>query len=88
LRRLADRRLQQLDALDQIDELERIAGSHPPPPGAPYSWRWLIARRALPGVPADPARTPYVIDPATGKVSVAATSDLQPMPEGGVRPPS
>ena len=88
LRRLATRRLQQLDALDVIDELERVARNNPPPAGGQYSWRWLISQRALPGVPVDSTRTPYVIDPTTGKVSVSASSELQPMPENPVRPPS
>jgi hypothetical protein len=88
LRRIALRRLQQLDALDQIDALEQIVRNNPPPAGGQYSWRWLIARRALRGVPVDSARTPYVIDPTTGRVSVSAESELQPMPEEGVRPPS
>ena len=88
LRRLATRRLQQLDALDVIAELERVARNNPPPAGGQYSWRWLISQRALPGVPVDSTRTPYVIDPTTGKVSVSASSELQPMPENPVRPPS
>jgi hypothetical protein len=88
LRRLAERRLLQLDALDIIDQLDRIAQAHPPPPGAQYSWRWLISQRALPGIPTDPTRTPFVIDPTTGKVSVSASSELQPMPENPGRPSS
>lgn len=88
LRRLATRRLEQLDALDVIDELERVARNNPPPAGGQYSWRWLISQRALPGVPVDSTRTAYVIDPTTGKVSVSASSELQPMPENPVRPPS
>jgi tetratricopeptide (TPR) repeat protein len=88
LRRLAERRLQQLDALDIVDQLDRIAQSYPPPPGGQYSWRWLISQRALPGIPADPTRTPFVIDPTTGKVSVSASSELQPMPENPGRPSS
>ena len=88
LRRLAERRLQQLDALDIIDQLDRIAQKYPPPTGGQYSWRWLISQRALPGIPADPTRTPFVIDPTTGKVSVSASSELQPMPENPGRPSS
>jgi hypothetical protein len=88
LRSIAERRLQQLDALDIVDQLDRIVQNFPPPPGGQYSWRWLISQRALPGVPADATRTPFVIDPTTGKVSVSATSELQPMPENPGRPPS
>ena len=88
LRRLAERRLQQLDTLDVIDQLERVVRNNPPPPGGQYSWRWLISQRALPGVPLDSTRTPLVIDPATGKISVSESSELQPMPENPERPPS
>ena len=88
LRRIAERRIQQLDTLDVIDQLERVVRNNPPPPGGQYSWRWLISQRALPGVPLDSTRTPLVIDPATGKVSVSESSELQPMPENPERPPS
>ena len=80
LRRNAARRLQQLDALDHIDQLEAIVRRFPPPAGQLHSWDRLVARRILPGIPVDPTGTPYVLDPATGGVMVAATSDLQPMP--------
>lgn len=80
LRRIAAWRLQQLDALDQIERLEQIVRRNPPPPGEPYSWEFLARRGVLPGVPLDPARTPYLLDPESGIVSVATNSPLQPMP--------
>jgi tetratricopeptide (TPR) repeat protein len=80
LRRTAIWRLQQLDALDQVDYLQHIVRRNPPPPGQPYSWASLVRRRVLPGIPADPAGARYVLDPASGTVSVAPESALQPMP--------
>ena len=42
LRQMATRALQQVEALDLIDQLQAIAVRHPPPPGAPYSWQHLV----------------------------------------------
>jgi hypothetical protein len=81
LRRSAERALVQLDALDQIDQLESLVNRFPPPQGERYSWPVLIAKRVLKGVPVDPAGAPYEIDPATGRVQVSQTSPLYPMPE-------
>lgn len=80
LRRNAARRLRQLDALDQIDQLEAIVRRFSPPAGQTYSWESLVKQRLLPGIPVDPAGTPYALDAATGRVTVAPTSGLQPMP--------
>lgn len=82
VQRMARRSLLQLDALDFIDnELRRPIAQNPPPPGTPYSWQWLIQRRALPGYPTDPTGVPFEIDPATGEVIVARRSELWPMPK-------
>lgn len=80
LRRNAQRRLAQIDALDQVDRLEQIVRSVPPPEGG-YSWGDLARRRVLRGIPLDPSGTPYELDPATGRVSVSRWSDLFPMPD-------
>ena len=76
LRRAAVWRLQQLAALDQIDQLQQIVQRYPPPAGQPYSWESLVQRRILPGMPADPTGTPYVLDGSTGTVAVAPASAL------------
>jgi hypothetical protein len=81
LRQSAQRALVQLDALDQIDQLESLVNRFPPPAGERYSWPLLIAKRVLKGIPVDPAGTPYEIDPATGRVQVSQTSPLYPMPD-------
>jgi len=80
LRRAAVWRLRQLDALDQIDQLEQVVRRYWPPEGGRYSWEQLVRLRVLRGIPVDPAGTVYALDPATGEVSVAAGSALQPMP--------
>jgi hypothetical protein len=84
LRTMAARALLQLDALDAIDQLLAPAiARNPPPPGTPYSWQWLIERRVLQGIPVDPTRVPYQIDPSTGAVTVSPRSELFPMPKAG-----
>lgn len=79
LRRVAARRLAQLDALDRIDLLEARIRAAVPKPGM-YSWLDLIRRGVLPGIPVDPANTPFDIDPVTGDITVSASSPLYPMP--------
>jgi hypothetical protein len=80
LRRTAARRLRQLDALDGIDQLQSYVNENPPAPGERYSWELLIRRRVLAGVPLDPTGKPFQIDAASGQVTVAPDSELQPMP--------
>jgi len=80
LRSRALRGLQQIDALDQIDQLEQIVNSIPHHTGEPYSWQEVVRAGRLRGIPLDPARTPYVIDPETGRVTVSDQSPLFPMP--------
>ena len=81
LRLDAERRLLQLRALDDIDNLQqgvdafvRSAG-HPP-----ADWLAFARARALRGVPVDPTGTPYVLT-AQGRVHLAASSPLAPLPE-------
>jgi tetratricopeptide (TPR) repeat protein len=81
LRRSAERALLQLQALDQIEQLERVISRFLPPAGEPYSWTGLIGKRVLLRVPIDPTGTPYDIDPAKGHVRVSRQSPLFPMPE-------
>jgi tetratricopeptide (TPR) repeat protein len=81
LRRSAERALLQLQALDQIDQIEQAVNRVSLAAGGRYSWKWLVDERALPGMPVDPTGTPYEIDPATGRVTVSQASPLYPMPE-------
>jgi len=81
LRRSAERSLLQLQALDQIDQLEAIVQKYPVPSGEPHTWSSLMKRGVLPGQPVDPVGTPYILDPATGRVRVSEQSPIYPMPE-------
>jgi tetratricopeptide (TPR) repeat protein len=81
LRRSAERSLLQLQALDQIDQLEAIVQKYPVPSGEPHTWSSLMKRGVLPGQPVDPVGAPYILDPATGRVRVSEQSPLYPMPE-------
>lgn len=80
LRRDAEKRLLQFQALDDIDALQarvdRLATSLGAPPS---DWMALERAGALRGVPADPAGAPYQID-AQGRVSLSRSSPLFPLP--------
>jgi hypothetical protein len=80
LRRMATRSLMQIDALDEIDRLTLLVQKYPPPPGQVYSWQWLGRLGVLTRIPADPAGTAFDLDPSSGAVSVASSSELYPMP--------
>lgn len=74
-------RLQQLDAMDIIDELNRrverfIARENRPP----RDWQELAVTERLPGIPVDPSGTPYLLDAATGRVDIDRASQLWPLP--------
>ena len=81
LRRTAERSILQLQAMDQIDQLNAVVKRFPPAAGEPYSWPDLLQKHVLVRVPYDPTGTPYEIDPASGAVRVAAQSPLFPMPQ-------
>jgi len=79
LRNDAERRLNQLDAADFIDqvqaEVDRARAA-----GLPTSsWAELIRAGVLRGVPVDPTRTPFELDPS-GTVSLSRQSPLFPLP--------
>jgi hypothetical protein len=82
LRRTAERSLLQLQAMDQIDQLNAVIMRYPPTSaGAEHSWEDLVRRHVLLREPYDPAGTPYEIDRTSGRVSVSRQSPLFPMPE-------
>lgn len=81
LRNTAQLRLQQLDALDQIDTLQRLVQEFARRAGRrPQSWDQMIAAGVLAGIPVDPTGTPYTLDFTTGKVEVPTSSTLYPLP--------
>jgi hypothetical protein len=86
IRRAAERGLLQLRALDEIDRLQDLVDRYPADHAAyPESWIDLMNAGLLPGIPADPLLVPYVYDPATHLVSLAAASPLAPLPKGLAR---
>ncbi|HVC18450.1 MAG TPA: hypothetical protein VNE16_00115 [Vicinamibacterales bacterium] len=81
LRKDAAWRLQQLNALDQIARLQAGADAfHGRHDAWPDGWMAMVRDRALPGIPVDPAGTPYDLNPATGRVTLSRRSSLWPLP--------
>ena len=74
-------RLAQLDALDQIDELEKIVRAWTSRTRVPpASWQTLVRGGWLRGEPLDPAGARYILDAGTGRVSLGPDSKLYPLP--------
>jgi hypothetical protein len=81
LRHDAERRLLQLQALDQIDALQATVDRFAAKTGGPAGdWLSLVRAGVFPGVPTDPVRTPYEIDGA-GRVRLSTKSSLYPLPD-------
>jgi tetratricopeptide (TPR) repeat protein len=81
LRGIAQQRLMQLDALDQIEELTRTVEAFKQLMGRiPQTWEQIGSTGLLRGIPTDPTGTPYEIDAVTGAVKLSATSRLHPLP--------
>ncbi len=85
LRHRAQRALQQIDALDQVDGLSAAVGRWQGRNVESYNWVAIARTGVLSGIPVDPSGTPYDIDPRTGKISVSQTSPLFPMPPSARR---
>jgi hypothetical protein len=88
LRKDAERRLLQLDALDTIDALQRAADDYARRAGARPDWQALVRARVLRGFPLDPTGTPFEL--TNGRVQLSPSSSLWPPPEEPreVAPPS
>ena len=83
IRTSADRRLQQLDAMDAIDELNRSTQQFIARRGRPPAhWQELAVEMRWRRLPLDPTGTPYELDAATGRVSLSLKSVLWPLPAG------
>ncbi len=77
----AQRRLRQLDALDQVDQLNRIVSTVKEKGAvAPFTWERFIRSHILRRVPTDPDGFPYRLDEQTGSVTVNPASSLNPLP--------
>lgn len=88
IRRSAEQRLTQLDALDAIDQLAPVIARFKATTGrSPQSWAELVAARLLPGVPLDPSGAPFVLDATSGSVGVSEQSPLWPLPVKQMRGP-
>ena len=75
----ARKRLQQLDALDQLDRLAATVGAFRERFGrAPRGWQELRQAGYLTGLPVDPAGLPYRLD--AGGFSLDPRSPLNPLP--------
>lgn len=80
-------RLQQLDALDAIDTLQRMTAEYVRRFGrSPETWQDVIRAGLIPGVPLDPAGVPYDLNPWWGTVTVSRESALWPLPEQMAEP--
>ena len=83
LRAQAQFRLRQLDALDQIDQLNLLTARYAAQIGRPpASWDELRRTGLLRGQALDPEGTEYYLHPDTGVVSLSAESRLNPLPSG------
>jgi tetratricopeptide (TPR) repeat protein len=83
IRTNAVHRLEQLDAMDSIDELNQsIAGFVATHGRPPKDWREIVIIQRWRGLPVDPTGTLFTLDPATGKVDISPNSKLWPLPDG------
>jgi hypothetical protein len=91
LKRDAERRLAQLQALDDIDALQTRVDAYTARSGAAgLDWTMLVRAGVLPGIPIDPSRTPYELT-TNGRVELSPSSPLWPPPtepQLEIRPPS
>ena len=82
------RRLTQLQALDDIDNLIEAAQRFVEQSGRPpASWEELIDAGLLPGFPVDPTGRPYVMDFTSATINVSSDSELFPLPGETLSPP-
>jgi tetratricopeptide (TPR) repeat protein len=81
----ATTKLMQLDAIEEIEQLQMLVDRVTARSGEPVtSWRTLAAMGVVRSVPTDPSGVPYVLLP-TGRVTVSEKSKLFPLPlEPGV----
>ena len=77
----AQRALAQLQALDDLDQLQPVVDRYAQAAGVPLrDWETLVRARLLPGIPLDPSGRPYTIG-AGGDVELDRKSVLFPLPQ-------
>lgn len=82
LKRTADLRIAQLDALEAIEQLNEVVWRYEARTGRiPRYWQELVAARVLRGVPLDPAGVPYELDQSNEDVRLSPQSPLWPLPQ-------
>jgi len=79
MRKDAQRRLLQLQALDVIDALQRAVTDYSQRTGTRADWPALIGARVLRGVPLDPTGVPFTL--SDGRVQLSRSSTLWPPPD-------
>ncbi|HLG57241.1 MAG TPA: hypothetical protein VI485_18010 [Vicinamibacterales bacterium] len=83
LRQAARRAIMQLDAEAQIAALQPVVNRFYDQAGRfPMSWLEMVRAGLLRGMPVDPSNEPYALDPVSGAVDVAKTSELYPLKRG------
>lgn len=81
IQRAAENRLQQLQALDELDALSAAANAFIQRTGrTPESWQELVSAGLLSAPPVDPAGVPYELQPGVG-IALSKTSPLFPLPD-------
>jgi len=82
IRQQAALRLAQLDAMDQIDLLQKMSDDYRTRTGRPPASFDVMQRVGLlrPGLVVDPSGEPYRLDPGSGRVSLSRDSKLYPLP--------
>ena len=79
-RNAARTKLQQLDAIEMIERLQRAVDAFSRRTGSQVtSWNVLIAAGVIPGVPLDPGRVPYELA-SSSRVQLSQRSPLFPLP--------
>lgn len=81
IRKNAQQRLSQLDAMDMVEELRRAAERFTLREGRkPLQWDEFVAGEHLRGVPVDATGVPFSLHPETGVIDVDRHSSLWPLP--------
>lgn len=83
IRNAGQRTLQQLDALDLVEAVQKVVDAFRAANGRfPSGFPELVQVGMLRRTPIDPQETPLFYEAATGRVSVSPNSPLMPLPQG------